>query len=163
LDRQFANSSAETQSDSEEAFMGSILGRFRVFIRVAELLGLVVVVAIGLVAANSAAMSIRERRSEFAVMRSLGFPSSTLMTLLVSESVLLSLLSGMVGCGAAYGLLKTVSFNADALGPFVALRIPQTAIFTTMLVASLLGILSAYFPARSAIKQTIVDALRRID
>jgi len=96
-------------------------------------------------------------------MRSLGFPSRTLMTLLVSESLLLSLFSGMLGCSAAYGLLKTVSFNADALGPFVALRIPQTAVFETMMVASLLGIVSAYFPARSAIKQTIVDALRRID
>jgi len=43
--------------------------------KLAEFLGLVAVVAIGLVAANTAAMSIRERRSEIAVMRSIGFPS----------------------------------------------------------------------------------------
>src|SRR5215470_11997775 len=83
LDKQFANSSAETQSDSEEAFMGSILGRFRIFMKLAEFLGLVVVVAIGLVAANTAAMSIRERRGEIAVMRSIGFPSQVILRLLV--------------------------------------------------------------------------------
>jgi len=75
IDKQFANSPAETRSASEAAAIGSILGRYRIFMKLAELLGLVAVVAIGLVAANTAAMSIRERRSEIAVMRSIGFPS----------------------------------------------------------------------------------------
>src|SRR5947207_11264637 len=75
IDNRFANSPAETLSDSEEAAVGSILGRYRIFMKLAEFLGLVAVVAIGLVAANTAAMSIRERRREIAVMRWIGFPS----------------------------------------------------------------------------------------
>src|SRR5262249_1556058 len=82
LDKQFVNSAAETERDSEEAFMGSILGRFRSFMKLAELLGLVVVVEIGLVAANTAAMSIRERRGEIAVLRSIGYPSPVILRLL---------------------------------------------------------------------------------
>ncbi len=163
LDRQFANSSAETQSDSEEAFLGSILGRFRIFMKLAELLGLVVVIAIGLVAANTAAMSIRERRSEIAVMRSMGFPAGAVVALLVAESLAIALLGGGLGCGAAFGLLKVFAFNADALGPFVALRIPPFVLAETLVVAVLIGLLSAYVPARAAAKRTIIEALRLVD
>jgi putative ABC transport system permease protein len=163
LDQQFANSSAETQSDSEQAFMGSILGRFRIFMKLAEFLGLVVVVAIGLVAANTAAMSIRERRSEIAVMRSIGFPSRVILSLLVSESLIIALLGGVLGCGAAFGLLKVFAFNADALGPFVALRIPPFVLAETLVVAVLIGLLSAYVPARAAARRTIVETLRLVD
>jgi putative ABC transport system permease protein len=163
LDQQFANSSAETQSDSEEQFMGSILGRFRVFMKLAGFLGLVVVVAIGLVAANTAAMSIRERRGEIAVMRSIGFPSRTILGLLVAESLIIALLGGALGCGVAFGLLKAFAFNADALGPFVALRIPPFVLAETLGVAVLIGLLSAYVPARAAARRTIVEALRPVD
>jgi putative ABC transport system permease protein len=163
LDQQFANSSAETQSDSEEAFMGSILGRFRIFMKLAELLGLVVVIAIGLVAANTAAMSIRERRSEIAVMRSIGFPSQVILSLLVGESLVIALLGGALGCGVAFGLLKAVALNADALGPFVALRIPPFVLLETLVVALLIGVLSAYVPARAATRRSIVETLRLVD
>ena len=143
--------------------MGSILGRFRIFMKLAEFLGLVVVVAIGLVAANTAAMSIRERRGEIAVMRSIGFPSRIVLGLFVAESLIITLLGGLLGCGVAFGLLKVFAFNADALGPFVALRIPPFVLAETLFVAVLIGLLSSYIPARAAAKRTIVEALRIAD
>jgi len=106
LDKQFANSQAETRSASEAAAIGSILGRYRIFMKLAEFLGLVAVVAIGLVAANTAAMSIRERQSEIAVMRSIGFPSGVILSLLVGESLIVALSGGVIGCGVAFGLFK---------------------------------------------------------
>src|SRR6266481_1243626 len=124
IDKQFANSQAETRTVSEAVAIGSILGRYRIFMKLAEFLGLVAVVAIGLVAANSAAMSIRERRSEIAVMRSIGFPSSLILSLLVAESLIVALLGGAIGCGVAFGLFKVFALNADALGPFVSLHVP---------------------------------------
>src|SRR5207244_12306170 len=85
----------------------------------AECLGLVAVVAIGLVAANTAAMSIRERRGEIAVMRSLGFSSGVILSLLVGESLIIALAGGAIGCGVAFGLFKVFALNADALCPVV--------------------------------------------
>src|SRR5205814_517868 len=81
--------------------IGNILGRYRIFMRLAQFLGLVAVVAIGLVAANAAAMSIRERRSEIAVMRSIGFPSWGILSLLVGESLIVALSGGAIGCAVA--------------------------------------------------------------
>src|SRR5207245_9715188 len=96
--------------------LGRVRGRYRILMKLAEFVGLVAVVAIGLVAANTAAMSIRERRSEIAVMRSIGFPSGVILSLLVRESLLVALLGGAIGCGVAFGLFKVFAFNADALG-----------------------------------------------
>jgi putative ABC transport system permease protein len=163
LDQMFANSSSETQSDSEAAFLGGIIGRFRAFFRVAELLGIVVVIAIGLVAANTAAMSIREKRSEIAVLRSIGFPAETLLGLLVVESATIAVLGGVLGCGAAFVLLKVFSFNADALGPFATLRIPPFVIVEALAVSVMIGVFSAWFPARASVRRTIAESLRIID
>src|SRR5258708_34790181 len=102
IDKQFGNSPAKTGSASEAAAMGSILGRYRIFMKLAELLGLVAVVAIGLVAANTAAMSIRERRSEIAVMHSIGFPSGGILSLLVGESFIVASSGGAIGWGVAF-------------------------------------------------------------
>jgi putative ABC transport system permease protein len=163
LDSLFANSQAETRSASEAAAIGSILGRYRIFMKLAEFIGLVAVVAIGLVAANTAAMSIRERRSEIAVMRSIGFPSGVILTLLVSESLTVALSGGAIGCGVAFGLFKVFAFNADALGPFVSLHIPPFVLAETLGVAVLIGLFSAYVPARAAAKRSIVETLRLVD
>src|SRR5216110_222136 len=163
LDNQFANSSAETRSVSEAAAIGGILGRYRIFMKLAEFLGLVAVVAIGLVAANTAAMSIRERRSEIAVMRSIGFPSGVILSLLVGESSIVALSGGAIGCGVAFGLFKVFALNADALGPFVSLHVPPFVLAETLGVAALIGLFSAYVPARAAAKRSIVETLRLVD
>ncbi|HEY6393896.1 MAG TPA: FtsX-like permease family protein, partial [Candidatus Binataceae bacterium] len=116
LDEGFANSSAETLTESEASFYGAFLDSYRAFFRLAEFLSFIVVVTIALVAANTAAMSIRERRGEIAVMRSIGFPSSTILFLLVAESLVIGLIGGVIGCGAAFIVLKIVS-RASLMGP----------------------------------------------
>ncbi|HKM99058.1 MAG TPA: FtsX-like permease family protein [Candidatus Binataceae bacterium] len=162
LDEQFANSSAETRSESEAAFIGNFLQGFRTFFQIAEMLGVIVVLTIGLVAANTAAMSIRERRSEIAVMRSIGFRSGTILGLLLSESLVIGLAGGILGCGAAFLVLKAFSVGAPALGPLGSIRMPPGVLVETLIAAALIGLLSAWFPARSAARQNIVDALRLV-
>jgi len=163
IDNEFANSSAETRSVSEAAAIGGILGRYRIFMKLAEFLGLVAVVAIGLVAANTAAMSIRERRNEIAVMRSIGFRSWVILSLLVCESLMIALSGGLIGCGVAFGLFRVFALNADALGPFVSLHIPPFVLAETLGLAALIGLFSAYVPARAAAKRSIVETLRLAD
>ena len=162
LDEGFANSSAETRSESEAAFIGSFMNNFRMFFRLAEILGFIVVLTIGLVAANTAAMSIRERRGEIAVMRSIGFPSNTILSLLLSESLIIGLLGGILGCGAAFIVLKLFAVGSPVLGPLSEIRMPLSILIETLLVAALIGLLSAWVPARTAARQNIVDALRMV-
>ena len=162
IDEGFANSSAETLSESESTFIGGFLQTYRTFIQLAEVLGFVVVLTIGLVAANTAAMSIRERRGEIAVMRSIGFTSRTILSLLLSESLLIGLMGGLLGCGSAYVVLKLFSVSSGAMGPLSTIRMPAVVLIETLLASALIGVLSALVPAASAARRNIVDTLRTV-
>jgi putative ABC transport system permease protein len=162
LDALFANSSAETLSESEATFIGGFLQNYRLFFQLAEVLGFIVVVTIGLVAANTAAMSIRERRAEIAVMRAMGFPSSVILSTVVAESASMALLGGVLGCGAAYLTFKLFSVGTGGIGPLSTIRVSPQIVGETMLLAALIGIVSAFVPAYAAARRNIVDALRLV-
>jgi putative ABC transport system permease protein len=162
LDEGFANSSAETQTETEAAFASQFVNQFRLFFRLAEILGFVVVITIGLVAANTAAMSIRERRGEIAVMRSIGFTSSTILSLLLSESLLIGLLGGVIGCGAAFIILKVFAVGSPAMGALSSVEMPISVLVETLIIAAIIGIFSALVPALSAARRNIVDTLRTV-
>jgi putative ABC transport system permease protein len=161
IDEGFANSSYETLSESEAAFFGSFMESYKTFFRMAEILGFIVVLTIGLVAANTAAMSIRERRGEIAVMRSMGFSSRTILSLLLTESLLIGLIGGMIGCGAAFVVLKAFSVG-NLGGPLGTIRMPPIVLAETLVIAALIGVCSAIVPASSAARRNIVDALRTV-
>jgi putative ABC transport system permease protein len=162
LDEGFANSSAETQTETEAAFASQFINSFRFFFKLAEILGFVVVVTIGLVAANTAAMSIRERRGEIAVMRSIGFTSRTILSLLLSESLIIGLLGGVMGCGTAFILFKLFSVGPTSMGAFGSVQMPISVLVETLIIAGIIGIFSALIPALSAARRNIVDALRTV-
>jgi len=162
LDARFANSSAETLSESEASFIGGFVENYRLFFQLAEVLGFIVVVTIGLVAANTAAMSIRERRAEIAVMRAMGFPSHTILPMILAESVSMAVLGGVLGCGAAYLTFKLFTVGTGAVGPLSNIRVSPRIVGETIGLAALLGIVSAFVPAYSAVRRNIVDALRLV-
>ena len=162
LDEGFANSSAETQTETEAAFASQFVNQFRLFFRLAEILGFVVVITIGLVAANTAAMSIRERRSEIAVMRSIGFTSRTILSLLLSESLLIGLIGGILGCGAAFFILKVFAVGSPSMGALSSVEMPTSVLIETLVIAAIIGIFSALVPAMSAARRNIVDTLRTV-
>ncbi|MGH7814445.1 MAG: ABC transporter permease [Candidatus Binataceae bacterium] len=162
IDSEFANAPSETLSESEASFIGNFMQSYRTFFRMAEMLGFIVVIAIGLVAANTAAMSIRERRSEIAVMRSIGFPSGTILSLLIAESLLIGLTGGIVGTAAAYGALKAFSLGNIVMGPFSLVRMPPIVLVGAIAVSLLIGFFSAIVPASSAARRNIAEALRMV-
>jgi len=159
VDEQFANSSSETQSESEAAFLGGFLRQYRMMFSLFEILGVIIVITVGLVAANTSAMSIRERRSEIAVMRSMGFPSGTILSTLLAESLVIGLMGGLIGCGTAFLALHL--FAGPKMGN-LAIRMPPVVLVETLIAAAVIGLLSAWIPARSASKMNIVEALRLV-
>jgi putative ABC transport system permease protein len=159
VDEQFANSSAETQSESEAAFLGGFLRQYRMMFSLFEILGFIIVITVGLVAANTSAMSIRERRGEIAVMRSMGFPAGTILSTLLAESLVIGLMGGLLGCGTAFLALHL--FAGPKMG-MLTIRMPPAVLYETLIAAAVIGLLSAWIPARSASKMNIVEALRMV-
>jgi putative ABC transport system permease protein len=160
VDALFRNSPEPTKTESEKAFQLSFinsLGNVKAFILS---ICFAVVFATLLVSANTMAMSIRERTREVAVLKTLGFTRQSILRLYVSESITVSLVGGILGCVLA-ALLVTVMKNAPGMGFFfLGMKVTIPTFLLAILVAGMVGFLSAILPAYHAAKLDIVDGLR---
>jgi ABC-type antimicrobial peptide transport system permease subunit len=83
------------------------------------------------------------------------------LSLLLAESVLIGLIGGVIGCGSAFFVLKIFSVG-NVGGPLGSIRMPPVILGETLIIAALIGVLSAMVPASSAARRNIVDALRTV-
>jgi putative ABC transport system permease protein len=162
VDDMFHNSPQPTKTESEKAFqLGfvAMLGNVKAFILS---ICLAVVFTILLVSANTMAMSIRERTREVAVLKTLGFTRETVLGLFVGEAVALSLVGGILGAGAGYLLVTVFSRSPQASGFLTFMKVTPGTMAVALLVAGLVGFLSAVIPSYHASRVNIVEGLRHI-
>jgi putative ABC transport system permease protein len=162
VDAMFHNSPEPTKTESEKAFQLSFinsLGNVKAFILS---ICFAVVFATLLVSANTMAMSIRERTREVAVLKTLGFTQQKILGLYVSESVTLTLLGGIVGCVLAMGLVEAVKHIPGMGFFFLGMKVTSGTFLLAVIVAAVVGFLSAVVPAYHAAKVSIVEGLRYI-
>jgi putative ABC transport system permease protein len=158
LDEGFANSDNETETETEQGYYSTLIQTYRNLFKLMEVLGVIMLAAISFVAANTAAMSARERRREIAVLRAIGFTSRKVLLLLLAESTLVGLAGGLLGCAAAYAF---VTFLPRLTAVSIA-GMPTRLISVSLLLSTVLGFMSAIFSALPASRRNIVDALRLV-
>jgi len=162
IDAMFRNSPYPTKTESEKAFQLTFINRLGDVKAFILSICFAVVFATLLVSANTMAMSIRERTREVAVLKTLGFTRQRILRLYVGESVLLTLIGGIVGVLLATALVEAVK-HAPGMEFFTRAMKVSGGIFTTaVLVAGIVGLLSALVPAYHAAKVSIVEGLRYI-
>jgi putative ABC transport system permease protein len=162
VDGAFRNSSYPTKTETERAFIlgfVSMLGDVQLFI---TSIVSAVVFTIILVAANTMAMSIRERVREIGVLKALGFRSSQVLTMLVGESVLLSLVGALLGSWGARLLFGSVDMALLTSGFMQRFYVTPGTLILCLLIGLFVGICSASVPAWRASQRPVVDALRRV-
>ena len=160
IDDVFHGTPVPTKSESEQAFkldFINTLGSVKVFIL--SICGAVVFTTL-LVCANTMAMSIRERTREVAVLRTLGFTRENILKLLLSESIAISLMGGLVG--VALGTLVIKAMSRPGIGLPVSMHMTAATALVVMLVAAVVGLISGVIPSYRASNLGIVDALRYI-
>jgi putative ABC transport system permease protein len=112
-----------------------------------------------LVIANTMGQSVRERTNELAVMKTLGFSSTSVTALVIGESLLITLLGAAIGLIIAS--LASVSLGQALQNFFPALGMPSTTFAVGFGLALLLGVIASALPATQAWRLKIVEALRR--
>jgi putative ABC transport system permease protein len=161
IDAKFANSPYETKTDTEQAFsaqFASMLGNLNVLL---GSVALAVVITTLFVAGNTMAMSVRERTTEIAVMRTLGFPATTIFSLVVGEGLIVAVTGG--AAGAALARLVVNGESLGITGGFIpAFGVNNANVAVGIGLSLLIGMLAALIPASMASRLKIVDALRRV-
>jgi putative ABC transport system permease protein len=163
IDRNFANASPETLSMSENAFNLNMMKMFGDFGTMLHSITSAVLVAILLVTASTMAMTIRERSTQIAVMRALGFTTGKVLGLLLAEGFLLALLGSILGLGMAVLTAKVTAGLASAILPWMADFYIQPDTLLLCAAGTLaLGLVSTFVPAYQASRKPIVEALRAL-
>jgi putative ABC transport system permease protein len=160
IDARFANSSFETKTDTERAFQSSFVSMFGNVSLLISSIAIAVVITTLFVTGNTMAMAVRERTTEIAVMRTLGFPAFTIFGLIVGEGLLMSMIGGLLGVGVARLFVNPSMFPGGGMIPVVSVSTFNA--IAGFALSMLIGVLAGLIPATMASRLKIVDALRRV-
>jgi putative ABC transport system permease protein len=160
IDQQFANSANETKTQTEQQFQASFISMFGNMNLLLGSIALAVVITTLFVAGNTMAMSVRERTTEIAVMRTLGFPSVTIFLLIAGEALVMAIVGGIIGVALARVIVNPDFMQAGAFIPVFGVN--NLNAITGLALSAFIGIVAGLIPATMASRLKIVDALRRV-
>lgn len=158
FDEMFANSAAETKTTTEKGFVEGFAKQVGDISTIMIAISSTVLFMFGLVAASTMAQSVRERTSEFAVLKTLGFSGGAILTLVLAESLFIAFTGGLLGLGLAW-LFVQRGDPTNGMLPIFVLPARELTIGAGLMV--LMGLLAGVMPAIAAMRLRITDALRR--
>jgi putative ABC transport system permease protein len=161
IDDQTRNSPAPTKTGTEQAFNASFATMWGNVGLLLDTIGLAVVFAILLVAANAMMMSARERTREVAVLKTIGFTDATLFGLVMLEAGLIAVVGAVVGLGGAKLLYRATNFNAAGFLP--GFDVTTSTLLQGAGIALLLMLASGLAPAIRSARLPVVQALRTVE
>ncbi|MCY4143005.1 MAG: FtsX-like permease family protein [Gammaproteobacteria bacterium] len=158
IDKLFANSPDETRTMTESEAAKQFMAQLGdISLMMTGILSSVFFTMV-LLTANTMIQGYRERTSELAVMKTLGFTDLGVATYLLLESVLLCAISAVIGIGLGSMIASSAQ---DFMPPFVPIYFAWQTVLWAGCIALGLGLLVGLVPAISAIRLSIVDALHR--
>ncbi len=161
MEASFASSDAPVKPMNEKEFAQSfaeMAGNVKGFIRYTSI---AVVTALLCVAANTMAMSLRERTREIALLKAIGFARRTVLGMFLSESIIIGLLGGIGGALGAKLVFATVDLSklAPGLGLFF---VPWKTALWGLGLSACVGLFSGIIPAWRAANLSVLEGLRKI-
>jgi putative ABC transport system permease protein len=162
IDDLFRNSEFPTRTQTEEAFgkmFEEMLGDLKTVI---WQIGTAVVFSLFCVAGNSMAMSMRERTSEVAVLKAIGFTPSLVLFMILTEAVLVSGFGGVLGSLGTKAIFEYFDISPYTAGFLPFFYIPWNVALQGVAVSLLIGVASGLYPAIRASSLSVVDGLRRV-
>src|SRR5947208_15847455 len=160
IDEKFANSSFAPRTETESAFAAYFVKQFGNIELLILTIGSVVFFTLLLVTGNTMAISVRERTSELAVLKAIGFSGRAVLFFILAESLVIALAGGVLGLSLA---LLAVPALAKALNGMLPQLVLEPSILVVGLFAALaVGIASGILPGLGAMRMRVVNALRRV-
>jgi putative ABC transport system permease protein len=160
IDAMFANSKQETVTSTEKAVAQSFANQIGDIGAILTFVVSAVFFTMLLVTANTMMQSVRERAQEIGILKTLGFGERAILWVVLGESLLITLVGGLMGLGLAAITCQGMEAALKSFLPRFA--IPVAALWQGVLGMLVLGVLAGIWPALSAMRLSIVNALRRV-
>jgi len=162
IDDLYRNSEFPTRTQTEEAFgkmFSDMLGDLQNAIYG---IGAAVVVSLLFVAGNAMAMAMRERTSEVAILKAIGFSKELVVFLVLTEAILVAGFGGAVGslgCKALCDIVDVAKYTAGFLPVFY---VPWKIALLGLVVSLFVGFASGFIPALMAANSSVINGLRKV-
>jgi len=160
IDGIFKNSLAETLTETEKAFHMSFVSMTEAIMVAIQIVSYMVIAIIMVVAANTMAMTARERTGEYATLKTLGFKAGHLGVLIFGESVAISLFGGVLGAVGTFPAALWIETQLAQYFPYFS--VSRETITLEILAALLVGVVSGIFPTWRGATIKVAAGLRRI-
>ena len=160
IDREFRNSLAETLTETEKAFQLGFVAMTEALVVAIRIVSFLVIFIILAVMANTMAMTARERTSEYATLKALGFGPGFLGRLIFGESLAIAAVGGAVGIALTFPVANAFAAKMGTLFPVFNVS-PET-IWMQVAAAIVVGCAAAIVPAVRAGRVRIAEGLRAI-
>jgi len=160
IDADFANSPNETKTEAESAFAANWVKQFGNIQFLIVTIGAVVFFTLLLVTGNTMAISVRERTSELAVLKAIGYSDRVVLFFVLAESLLIALFGGLLGLLLAVAATPVLATALANMLPNLAL--PGSVLAIGLVVALAVGVISGLLPGIGAMRMRVVNALRRV-
>jgi putative ABC transport system permease protein len=160
IDAEFKNSLAETLTETEKAFTLAFVAMIETIVVAIEGVSYIVILIIMAVAANTMAMTARERLSEYATLKALGFPPRTVALLILAEAMLLAAVGGAIGMLLTPPVVQV--FHAATISVFAKMPLVPQTFYLQAACALVVGLVAGVVPAVRASRIRIVDGLRHV-
>lgn len=160
VDTLFKNSLAETLTETEKAFQLSFIAMTEAIVVAIRIVSYLVIVIIMAVAANTMAMTARERIGEYAVFKAMGFGWWHICGMVFGESLLIALTGCLLGVALTFPVAAGFAAKLDQFFP--VFLVEHETIWLDLLLSLLVGTVAGIFPAWRAVRIRVADGLRRI-
>jgi putative ABC transport system permease protein len=159
VDALFANSEAETTTDTAAAFNRAFAAQFGNIALIITLVVATAFAAILMIVGNTMVMSVRERTREIGVLKTLGFRGTTILAQILAESLLLAVVGAVLGLAAATGAVAAAARFIQGFGS--NMHMTAAVLLGGLAWAILLGLVTGAIPAWSGMRQQIAASLGR--
>lgn len=159
IDTMFVNSGTETSTDTEQAFGKAFAAQLgNVSLIIIFVVG-AAFVTILMIVGNTMALSVRERTRQIGVLKTLGFSGRRILSIILGEAMLVSLIGGTGGLAIAFALAVTLRGSLADIAP--AFSVSPAVLLTGFGLMIGLGFVTGIVPAYNAMRLQIATALGR--
>lgn len=162
IDAMFRNSEYPTETFTEKEFQlnfMAMMGNIKLLFTIVSTCAVFMVI---LLAAITMSMSARERVTEIAVLKAIGFEKGRILALMLVEFVLLTLLGGALGGFGARVVFSVVDMGKVTQGWLVGFGVPGWVIGLCLGVSAGVGMIAGGWSAVRSASMSVVDGLRRV-
>jgi putative ABC transport system permease protein len=166
IDKIFDQFDQQTLTMSERNMNLSFMGMFSAIMKAINVVSVIILLILVMILANTIAMGVRERTSEYGALRALGFMPKHIRMFILGEAATLGMAAGVLGVALAVplvngGMSRFIEENMGGMFPYF--RIDNLTVVLALVLALVLGLASGAVPALQAGKLSVVNALRRVE